>query len=501
MESALPFCKNVVFKAATAPSTSGLQVHISLDDKAFSDKYGELSLEDFKLDKTYRASKDGVRTVILKHDGEFTQKQIPAIAAKVVAESQRVKATSLEFILPDAVCPFGFAKFAQCINIANYRFDLKKPECRKPELETVTLVHPKAEEYFKHEEFNFQYQLSVAKNLTRDYTNRRGNVAHVQFFVDKATEMAAQFKDKVELKVFHGNEALLAEGLRLIQAVGKGSSLPGALVNLKYKGDPSSDKFTAIVGKGIVFDQGGANVKTSLIEWMWIDKGGACACLGAFYGIVSLGLKVNVSCTLCLAENVVSSTSYRPSDIITSHKGLTVEVLNTDAEGRLVLADGISWAQANAKVDRLIDVATLTGAIIVSLGDSISGLFSNDDDLARCIYDCGKESYEPFWRMPLCETIAESMKGKNSDLRNISGSQWGGAIQGATFLKYFVDKDVKFAHLDIAATVKVDAQKDMFGVGATGIATGTLLNFFRKLASGNCEHCQKTCPEQAKPTA
>jgi leucyl aminopeptidase len=301
----------------------------------------------------------------------------------------------------------------------------------------------------------------------------------VQYFVDRATEFVASTGGKVEMKLFHGEKQLLDEGLRLIHAVGKGSIQPAALINLVYKGDPESETFKSIVGKGIVYDQGGVNCKTQMLELMWSDKGGACATFAAFQCIVKLGLKINVVCSLAMAENIVSGTAYRPCDIITSHKGLTVEVLNTDAEGRLVLCDAISWAQANYKVDTLIDVATLTGAIIVALGNDHTGLYATDNDLASQLTQAGRESYETMWRMPFCEALAEAMKGKVSDLKNLSGIPWGGSISAAGFLKAFVDEGVRYAHLDIAGTADVSAPKGMFQIGSTGVAVGTLVNFLK----------------------
>ena len=480
MEDTQPIFGAITFTPATEPSTK-LRISIGLSDEEFSTKHGADHLEDYKVDKVFRTLESGVRYSVIRHVDEFTQKKIPEIAARILTESQRTKAAEIDLILPEGVCHLGFAKFAHFLNLSNWRFDLRKPESQRPILERVTLVHSKSAEYSAHEDFKFWVQSSVSKNLARDYITRRANVAHVQYFIDRAREIQALDTSKIELTVFHGEKELLGEGLRILYAVGKGSSLPPALVNLTYRGNPSSDEFTALVGKGIVFDQGGANVKTSLIDWMWSDKGGACAVIGAFHAAVNLGLKVNLSCTIALAENVVSSTSYRPSDIITSHKGLTVENLNTDAEGRLVLCDAMSWIQKHLKVATLIDVATLTGACIVALGENLAAAYSTDDDLAASLLKFAGDSNEGLWRMPFCEVIAESMKSKIADLRNISQSQWGGSIQGACFLRYFVDKGVKFAHLDIASTsIKNDP---VIGHVGTGQPVATLLGYIRSISA------------------
>lgn len=478
MEDTLPFVESVKYTAAKE-ATGTFRVHISVCDNEFKSAHGEDALADFKLDKVHRSNKDGVKIVTLRQGKKLEINDLPDIAARIVAESQRVKQGDFSLVLPECADATIVSNLAHCVNIANYRFVLKKESDLKSFVGTVTLVHSKAEEILASEEFQFQYQVSIYKNLTKDYHNRRGNVGTVQFFVDKAKEFKTKAGDKIDLKIFHGEKELLDEKLRFIHAVGKGSHQPAALINLVYKGNPDAEDYTALIGKGIVFDQGGANCKTSLIELMWVDKGGACACFGAFQAIVNLGLKVNVVCSLAMAENVVSGTSYRPSDIITSHSGLTVEVLNTDAEGRLVMCDAMSWAQTNYKVHTLIDVATLTGACIVALGKDHAALFSTDDDLARELYNAGKNTYEKFWRMPFCEIINEQMKGTHSDLKNIGGSPWGGSIQAACYLRYFIKEGVKFAHLDIASTADTPSQKKMHAPGSTGFACGTLINYFK----------------------
>lgn len=483
MEVDIPYYTNIAFKAATAASGHGLQVHLSLDEEAFKGAHGEAALADFKLDKVYRFQKDGTRFSVLKIEGEFKQPNIADVAGRIHAEATRAKATSYDLVLPEGVCVVGFAKFAYCLNIANYRYDLREEKLRKTVVAHVTLVHSKAEEYSKDSNWQFYLQAAESKNLARDYLNRRPNLANVQYFVHEAKRVQAQHSDKVQLRVFHGEKELTAEGLRLLWAVGKGSTGQPALVNLSYKGNPDSDEYTAIVGKGIVYDQGGVNVKTALTAWMWTDKGGACAVFAAFQGIVKLGLKVNVTATLALAENLLSGHCYRTSDIITSYKGLTVEILNTDAEGRLVLADAMSWTQKNYKVGTLFDIATLTGAAIVALGLNYAPVMGNNKELEETVVSLAGEAYEQFWRFPIDEKIAESMKSQVADLRNINESQWGGCIAGGAFLRYFVEPGVKFAHLDIAGPSKVDAAAGMYSVGATGIGAGFFLNYFRHLSS------------------
>jgi len=220
---------------------------------------------------------------------------------------------------------------------------------------------------------------------------------------------------------------------------------------------------------------------------MYTDKGGASAVLAAFRGMVDAGFKVNVTCTIPLAENSVSSNSYRPSDIIKSYKGLTVEVTNTDAEGRLILCDAMSWTQKrhDGNLRTLIELSTLTGAIMVGLGDKVAGIFSNDKDLVDTIAESGLNVGELFWHMPILDHKREDMKGKNSDLVNSSGVRYGGAQEGAAFLENFVEDGVKWAHLDIAGPGRVNKPYNMHdkSVVGSGFGATSLLETMRKLQS------------------
>jgi leucyl aminopeptidase len=227
---------------------------------------------------------------------------------------------------------------------------------------------------------------------------------------------------------------------------------------MTYKGDPSSEIIHAMIGKGVIFDTGGLNLKpTGFMEDMYVDKGGASAVFGAFKGIVEAGLKVNVTVTIPLAENSVGNNSYRPSDIIVSKKGLTVEITNTDAEGRLILADAYTYTQQKYKIDSLIELSTLTGACMIALGTHYAGIFSNNADLSKSLITNGAHIGERIWELPIYDEIRDDMKGKASDLVNSAGSRYGGASQGAAFLENFVEEGVKWAHVDIAGYIKLNS--------------------------------------------
>lgn len=197
----------------------------------------------------------------------------------------------------------------------------------------------------------------------------------------------------------------------LFHAVGRAATSEPRLVAIHYQGNPDSTETIALVGKGLTYDTGGLNLKpTGSMEDMHGDKNGACAVLGALYGVVATKPKLNIVFAMGFAENAIDSKSYKPGDILTSRKGLTVEIGNTDAEGRLVLADTFSYIQDNYKPTKLIDLATLTGAVKVALGAETAGLFSNDETLASDLLESGKETFEPLWRLPIFSEHREAMK-------------------------------------------------------------------------------------------
>ena len=235
------------------------------------------------------------------------------------------------------------------------------------------------------------------------------------------------------------------------------------------------------MGKGLTFDTGGLNLKpTGSIEDMYFDKGGACAVMGALKGAMELGIRKNVVFAMGFAENSIDAKSYKPMDILKSMKGLTVEVGNTDAEGRLVLADTFTYVQREFKPKKLVDLATLTGAIMVALGNETAGLFSNDDSFASEIFDSGREVFEESWHMPITEEAKRNIKGAVADISNSGKTRWGGASKAAAFLERFIEKDVKWVHLDIAGAASVEGAKPPLCQNANGFGTQTILNYLYK---------------------
>ncbi|KAL4465892.1 hypothetical protein ABPG74_004129 [Tetrahymena malaccensis] len=298
----------------------------------------------------------------------------------------------------------------------------------------------------------------------RELTYTRADVATPEYMANYCRKFAEKHTDKVTIEVISGDD-LAKKGLNLIHAVGKGSANTPQMVTLYYKGNPEGkDDVYGLVGKGVCFDSGGLSLKQQLMDKMYTDKGGACTIFGIFKAVVALGLKINLVCTMGYVENFISDKCYRNSDIITSYKGLTVEILNTDAEGRLVLADCLAYQQDIYKPHTIFDFATLTGACIVALGGSAAGLFTANDELATELEAKSKNTHQTFWRLPLDAYPRENTTNPTADIQNLGKAPWAGAGTAAAFLEKFVDEGVKWAHIDIAGMTLLN--NDIHGVRA-----------------------------------
>ena len=305
------------------------------------------------------------------------------------------------------------------------------------------------------------------------------NVVTPTALAETATAIAAAFPETMSVKILEEAECR-AMGMGAYLGVAEASDEPPKFIHLTYTPlgvkDASSLKKVAVVGKGLTFDSGGYNIKAgagSMIEMMKFDMGGAGATLGAARTVAELAPKgVQAHFIVASCENMIGSRGLRPGDILTASNGKTIEVNNTDAEGRLTLADAIVYAEKTAGAEKIVDVATLTGAIIVGLGPEVAGMFTPDDELAASLEAASKSAGEPFWRMPVRESYwkACGMESDYADMKN-TGSRGGGAITAALFLQKYVEKDTtKWAHLDIAGPVWDDKKGGATGFGAATLA-------------------------------
>ncbi|MBB4916051.1 leucyl aminopeptidase [Streptosporangium saharense] len=321
--------------------------------------------------------------------------------------------------------------------------------------------------------------VSESVSLVRDLVNTPPSDLWPARFAEIAEETGTAAGLSVEVL---DETALKEGGYGGIVAVGQGSANPPRLVRLAYS-HPEAAKTVAFVGKGITFDSGGLSLKPSAsMDWMKSDMGGAGAVFGALVAIAKLGLKVNAVGYLCLAENMPSGTAQRPSDVFTSFAGKTVEVLDTDAEGRLVLIDGIARA-AQDSPDVIVDIATLTGAQIVALGWRTAGVMSNDDALRAEVVEVAGEQGEGAWGMPLPEELRKGLDSPVADIANLHPERWGGMLTAAIFLREFVPDGVRWAHIDMAGPAFNKGEAHGYTPrGGTGAITRTLLGLAERYA-------------------
>lgn len=355
-----------------------------------------------------------------------------------------------------AESPEEAARIAAGAKLAAYRFDTYftklKPE-QKPSLSTLTIVcaDPKAAKAaFAH--------LDAATDgtyLARDLVNMPPNDLNPETFAEKIKELSAI---GLEVEVL-GEKAMAKLGMGALLGVGQGSVKESQLGIMKWNGGKPGDDPVILIGKGVCFDTGGVSLKPGPgMEDMRGDMGGAAAVTGAMRAVAQAKLKANVIGLVGLVENMPDGNAIRPGDILRSASGQTIEVQNTDAEGRLVLCDVLWYAQEHFKPKAIVDLATLTGAIVISLGHHHAGLFTNSDDLADELTKAGLAEGERVWRMPLGPEYDSLIKSKFADMRNIGGRA-AGSITAAQFLKRFVKDDVRWAHIDIAGTAWVEGEK------------------------------------------
>ncbi|MBN9321397.1 MAG: leucyl aminopeptidase, partial [Delftia acidovorans] len=304
--------------------------------------------------------------------------------------------------------------------------------------------------------------------LAREWANRPANHATPTLLADAARALAKL--PGISCKI-HGPAEVAKLGMGAFMAVAQGSEQPLRFIELHYNGGAKGAAAVVLVGKGITFDTGGISLKPAAeMDEMKFDMGGAASVLGVFHALARLQPAANVVGLIPASENMPGGAAVKPGDVVTSMSGQTIEILNTDAEGRLVLCDALTYA-ARFKPRAMVDIATLTGACVIALGGLRSGMFSPSDELARALEQAGDAALDPCWRMPLDEEYGEGLKSNFADMGNVAGRA-GGAVTAAKFLQRFVG-DIPWAHLDIAGT----AWKSGAAKGGTGRPVGLLLHY------------------------
>lgn len=360
--------------------------------------------------------------------------------------------------------------------LGEFRFDEHKPSA-KPRTAVEVELLVKRIGRSATAQVERAIHIAQAVNLAREIAHQPPNVINPVSLAARAKKLAAQCRLKCTVLDEKQMKRLKMGG---ILAVGQGSDTPPRLIILEYPGR-GTGKPVVLVGKAITFDTGGYSIKPKDgIVGMKYDKCGAVAVLGTMTAAAALQPKTVLVGVIAAAENMVSGGSYRPDDIITTMSGQTVEIVSADAEGRMVLCDALTYAQKKYEPRAIIDLATLTGGVVVALGKQMAGLFSNNDVLRDSLIASGRRTHERLWPLPLDDDYLEPLKGTDSDLKNSAGRD-GHAVLGAMFLKQFVEPKVRWAHLDIAGVADVDKDQPYCPKGATGFGVRLLADYLERV--------------------
>lgn len=365
--------------------------------------------------------------------------------------------------------------FALNLTQANYVFDEFKSKKSEAQLEQIHLIT--AQTGLTTQQLDLIQAIASGQDLARDLGNRPGNICFPEYLADQAKALANEFPELLKVTIL--DEQQMADlGMNAFLAVSQGSDRPGRIITLEYNAQLEQAP-VVLVGKGVTFDTGGISIKPAQgMDEMKFDMCGAASVLGTIRTLCEARLPIHVVGAVAAAENMPSGQATRPGDIVTTMSGQTVEILNTDAEGRLVLCDTLTYIK-RFNPSLVIDIATLTGACVVALGKVVSGLFSPDDALAQELQQAGEQSFDRVWRLPVMDDYQELLDSPFADIANIGGP-YGGAITAACFLQRFT-RDYRWAHLDIAGTAWLSGTAK----GATGRPVPLLVQFLANRVGTN----------------
>jgi leucyl aminopeptidase len=407
---------------------------------------------------------------------DFDAERARVAAAAVPARARELGTKTLCWEVPHHVDDAIVAGLVEGTALAAYRFDRYR---NHPEEDGALDALLLSAHHDVSEPVRIATVVAEAQNRARDLQNAPGNEATPSFLAHRAHELVGE-ADGIALEVL-GEAEIGAHGMGAFAAVAQGSAQEAQLIVLRYDGPEADGPLVALVGKAVTFDSGGISLKPGArMSEMKFDMSGGAAVLEAVGAIARLRLPIRVLGIVGATENMPSSTAVKPGDIVRASNGTTIEIVNTDAEGRLVLADCLAHAVALG-AERIVDLATLTGAIVTALGDSHAGLMSNDDDWATAVAEAGRAAGEPLWRLPLHESYAELIKSRYADILNAVESRKAGSITAAEFLHRFVG-EVPWAHIDIAGTAW-DNGKPYAGKGGSGWGVHTLVALARRLGA------------------
>jgi leucyl aminopeptidase len=428
--------------------------------------------------ETFIDEGEGIRRLLFvglgarRDDDILFEKAGGALAAKLLKSGEStlvIDLTGLD-LDADAAARFAFGAAARSWQYDVYRTKLAKKA--KPTLTDVVIVSTEPEAANR---WMAKQALIDGLSLTRELVTEPANVVYPVSFVERCQKAMEGLDIAVEVL----DEKQMGElGMNALLGVAQGSVQPPRLLALRWSGgaDPAAPP-VVFIGKGVTFDSGGISIKPAAgMEAMKWDMGGAAAVAGTLKTLALRKARANVVGICGLVENMPSGTAQRPGDVVTSLSGQTIEVINTDAEGRLVLSDAMTWAQRQYKPRVMVDLATLTGAMLVALGHEYAGIFSNDDGLADQLIQAGQRTGDRLWRLPLGDAYDKLLDSPIADIKNV-GPREAGSITAACFLGRFVEDGVKWAHLDIAGTVWANKASQLWDKGATGFGVALLDRF------------------------
>ncbi|PLT34013.1 leucyl aminopeptidase [Bacillus sp. V5-8f] len=455
-------------------------------------KEGEISAKKKAITKIHTLGRLGIKRLIfvgLGKEKELTFETLREAFGKAFKSLKNAKFTSLSVALDtftaENVDAYDAAHaLSEAFALATYEFAGYKQKSNETEKKIEQInVYTEAETGEISACLTVGHVFGRATNSARDLVNTPGNLLTATDLAEYAVQLADRYSFEAEILE---KEDMLKLGMGAMLAVNQGSTEAPKMIVLKYQGREEWKNVIGLVGKGITFDTGGYSLKTKTgIVGMKTDMAGAAAVLGAMEIIGELRPEQNVVAVIPSTDNMISGNAFKPDDVITAMSGKTIEVLNTDAEGRLVLADAVTYAQHHG-ADYLVDVATLTGGVITALGNDMTGAMSNNEEWFEHVLEASFEAGEPIWRLPITEKDKERVRGsKIADLNNSPGSA-GHAIMGGAFIGEFAE-NTPWVHLDIAGTGATSSSSDLGTAGATGVMTRTLALLVERFEGQNSE--------------
>ncbi|MCC8377015.1 MAG: leucyl aminopeptidase [Rickettsia endosymbiont of Graphium doson] len=447
----------------------------------FTGKYGQIKI----IPSVVKSGE--VKYLVLAGLGseeKLTEVKIEELGGKILQNVTNAKIATIGLKIKNRISSFASSLVASLIAsgalLASYRFDKYRTTLKEADKFVVESFEISTDNNIEAAKL-FEVKKLIAEGVffTRDISNEPSNIKTPQIYAERIAETLEELNVDVSIL---GEREMKNLGMGALLGVGQGSQNESKLVVMEYQGASKDAPYIALVGKGVIFDTGGISLKpSSNMHLMRYDMCGSAAVVGAMIAVASQELPVNIVGVVGLVENMPSGNAQRPGDVVTTMSGQTAEVLNTDAEGRLVLADAVWYAQEKFKPKCVIDVATLTGAIVVSLGPTYAGCFSNNDELADKLIKAGEEVNEKLWRMPLHEDYDAMINSDIADMANIGNVPGAaGSSTAAHFIKRFIQEGVEWAHLDIAGVANSSKPSSLGPKGAVGYGVRLLEKFIKE---------------------